>query len=297
MRIGLRIDVDTLRGTRLGVPELCRTLARLGARGSFFFSMGPDNMGRHLWRLARPAFLWKMLRTRAPKLYGWEVVLRGTFGPGPMIGERAAAPIREAAAQGHEIGLHAWDHHAWQSRIDRMGPAEIRDHLERGARLLEALIGSPPGCSAAPAWRTTEAAVREKLRLPFAYNSDCRGASVFRPLLADGTAGQLQVPATLPTFDEVVGRDGASPEDYYDGLLAQLAPDGLNVLTLHAEVEGILARELFERFAEAALARGYRFVPLGELAGEAHDPPFGRLGRREVPGREGWVSWQEGAAS
>ena len=296
MDLGLRIDVDTYRGTRLGVPSLCAALAEHGVRGSFFFSVGPDNMGRHLWRLLRPAFLLKMLRTRAASLYGWDILLRGTIIPGPIIGRKLAPVIRAAADAGHEIGFHAWDHHAWQNQAATLEGPAIAAVLTRGVDLLTEINGRPPTCSAAPAWRCTDRVLLEKLKFPFAYNSDCRGDSLFQPVVDGQPLAQPQVPTTLPTYDEVMGRNGIHAGNYNAFLLGQLRPGRLNTLTIHAEAEGVFCPDLFRDFLQKTRAKGIRLVPLGDLV-QAHSGPLplGRIVAKTLPGREGWISCQESA--
>jgi undecaprenyl phosphate-alpha-L-ara4FN deformylase len=297
MKVGLRIDVDTFRGTKLGVPALCALFDGYGIKATFFFSVGPDNMGRHIRRLLRPAFFAKMLRTRAPALYGWDILLRGTLWPGPIIGEKLGHVIRAAADGGHEVGLHAWDHHAWQSRLERMDGAAVHQTLSKGVELLTRIVGRPPMCSAAPAWKCTDLVLREKLKFPFAYNSDCRGESIFYPLVDGEPLPQPQVPVTLPTYDELMGRRGISDANFNDHMLSLIRPGKLNALTVHAEVEGIRAAALFHRFLETAVDKGISFVPFGDLLRDLPSSRYSVVVPREILGREGWVACQAPPAS
>jgi undecaprenyl phosphate-alpha-L-ara4FN deformylase len=291
IRIGLRVDVDTLRGTRIGVANLVRVLAAHNIRASFFFSVGPDNMGRHLRRLIRPAFLFKMLRTGAPRLYGWDILLRGTLVAGPLIGERCREIIRATAAAGHETGLHAWDHHLWQTRIERLDRPGISAEIRKGYEALADILDRPPDCFAAPGWRITPDALYALEQFPFRFESDCRGHSLFRPVEDGRLMRHVQVPTTLPTYDELIGAK-CTPETYNDYLLETIRPEGLNVLTIHAEAEGIVARPLFEQFLDLASRRGMRFCPLGDLLSETEMMNEYDIFPTQVPGREGWVSGQ-----
>lgn len=289
--IALRIDVDTFRGTRDGVPRLLEMLARRGVRATFYFSVGPDNMGRHLWRLLRPAFLAKMLRSRASKLYGWETVFSGTCWPGRLIGRHLGTIIRDAAAEGHEIGVHAWDHYRWQRYAGRMGADALYRELSPAVDLLGELLGRRPASSAAAGWICNEPALEAKARLGFAFNSDCRGRSVFVPRIGSRDYAP-QIPTTLPTYDELIGRDGVTDRTYNRRLLGLVDPRGLNVLTVHAEVEGLACADLFDDFLARCRDRDIALGPLGELRQLRDCKKRDGIVCAPAPGRDGNVAWQ-----
>ncbi len=294
IEVGLRIDVDTLRGTRQGVPKLLEILDREQIKASFFFSVGPDNMGRHLWRLFKPAFLLKMLRTRAASLYGWDILLRGTFWPGPLIGKHCAAVIQETQAAGHEIGLHTWDHQRWQSQIDNFNLEDFNSIVKRGYDFLTEILEKPPTGFAAPAWRITDDGLKTLSRFPFNYASDCRGKSIFRPQTKNEKTGEklhIEIPTTLPTYDEIIGQQ-CDLDSYNNYLLDLIKPDQLNVLTIHAEVEGIFCQELFADFLVQTRSRNIKFKPLGTLLPPAAEIPPGTIDKITQPGREGWIAAQ-----
>ena len=99
VRLGLKVDVDTLRGTREGVPRLLDLLARQDVRATFLFSLGPDHTGRALRRVLRKGFVDKVRRTSVVRHYGVRTLLYGTLLPGPDIGRRAAGVLRRARSE------------------------------------------------------------------------------------------------------------------------------------------------------------------------------------------------------
>ena len=229
------------------------------------------------------------MRTDAAGLYGWDILFKGTFGPGPSIAKHASALIRSAAVSGHEIGVHAWDHYRWQTTADRMTEAEARHHLTRAFETLSGLIGRAPDCSAAPGWKCTDAILRAKDAFAFKYNSDCRGnGGAFLPV-ADGRRLRTpQLPVGIPTYDELAGRAGVTRLNYNRRLLDLIAAGDARLLNIHAEVEGGVCAAEFDDFLSMAEAEGIRFAAPGDLL--PADPsalPNGRIASGEVPGREG----------
>ncbi len=62
----------------------------------------------------------------------------------------------------------------------------------------------------------------------------------------------LQIPTTLPTLDELLGRPEYPEERIVDHYLSLLRPDAPNVLTIHAELEGMKNLALFRMLLDQA---------------------------------------------
>ena len=196
LRLGLRIDVDTHDGMKRGVPRLLEILARHGVRGTFYLSFGPDRAGLAVLNIFRPGFLAKMLRTRAPSVYGPRTLLSGTLLPARRIALALPEIARRARDSGHEVGVHCWDHRFWQDRLLRLPPARVAAELDRARDAFVTVFGAPPRTFAAPAWLASEVSLLHQESYGLAYGSDCRGVEPFVPVLAGRELVTPQVPAT-----------------------------------------------------------------------------------------------------
>lgn len=295
-RIALKVDVDTWRGTREGVPNLLRVLGAAGAGASFLFSLGPDHTGRAVLRAFRPGFLSKVARTSVLQHYGLRTLLYGTLLPGPDIGRREAALLRGVRDAGFEVGVHCWDHVRWQDHVLRHDGAWAHREMQRATQRFHEVFGAAARVHGAAGWQFNDSAARAEAELGIAYASDTRGTHPYQPAGVDGKAlGPPQYPTTLPTLDELIGVAGLTPDTVHDCLLA--ATDHAehdHVYTLHAELEGMRLSPVFERLLAGWRAQGHSLVSLASLH-EAHATtrlPLHRLVLQSVPGRSGLLAAQ-----
>ena len=132
------------------------------------------------------------------------------------------------------------------------------------------------------------------------YGSDSRGTEPYFPLLEGRTFRTLEIPTTLPTFDELIGRPEFPEDRIVPHLISLLRPDVLNVFTLHAELEGMSKRALFGQLLAAARRSGVEVTSLGEEARDllaARDKvPVRAMVQGAVDGRSGSLAIQSPGA-
>ena len=292
--VALKVDVDTERGTRLGVPALASLLADYRAPASFLFSLGPDNTGKAIRRVLRPGFFQKVSRTSVVQTYGIRTLLNGTLLPAPHIGKRHADVMRRVRDAGYECGIHCHDHFQWQDHLLGMSLDEVRAEFGQARAEFRRIFGCEAATAGAPGWQASANSreVYDEARL--LYASDTRGESAFFPAIDGRVFQTLEIPSTLPTFDELLGRPEYPDAHIVAHYTRLLRADRPNILTIHAEIEGMAKRALFKDLLESWSNMGVTFVRMDDLArqllAQRDTIPVLPLVMAEIDGRSGLVA-------
>jgi undecaprenyl phosphate-alpha-L-ara4FN deformylase len=301
----LKIDVDTYRGTREGVPNLVRLLRKHHANATFLFSLGPDHTGWALRRALRPGFFQKVSRTSVVEHYGLKTLMYGVLLPAPDIGKDCVAEMRAVRDAGFECGIHTWDHVVWQDNVRHRDAAWTRKQMQHAFDRFTDIFGNAPHTHGAAGWQMNESAFAQLDAFGLAYASDGRAqlseagtlvdsASGPHRLAADGkTLSCIQLPTTLPTLDEVLGRDIEGITIDLSNIAATIlkltATPRDHVFTLHAELEGQKLAPIFEQLLIGWRQQGYDLVSMVDHyqhVKNQHLPTY-PVSWGELPGRSG----------
>lgn len=301
----LKIDVDTYRGTREGIPNLVRMLKHRNADATFLFSLGHDHTGWAMRRAFRPGFFQKVSRTSVVEHYGLKTLMYGVLLPAPDIGRDCAADMQAVRDAGFECGIHTWDHVVWQDNVRHRDAAWTQLQMQRSFDRFTSIFGFAPETHGAAGWQMNADAFRRLDAFGMAYASDGRALLTDTGALAHESAGPyrlsidgetlacIQLPTTLPTLDELLGRSvGGKVIDTSNIAttilgLTEIPRD--HVFTLHAELEGQKLAPIFDQLLRGWQAQGYT---LGSMAShyakvKDDDLPVRPVSWGEMPGRSG----------
>jgi undecaprenyl phosphate-alpha-L-ara4FN deformylase len=293
MRISLKVDVDTLRGTLEGVPRLVSLFQKHQVNACFLFSLGPDNTGRALKRIFRPGFLQKVMRTSVTSNYGLKTLMYGVLIPGPHIGHRAGHIMRETRQRGFEVGIHTYDHIRWQDYVARKDADWTRHEMDRAWQAYQEVFDEPPRTWGSAGWQINPYTLEVQDAWELDYASDARGTGPFLPQMDGRDFNTPQIPGTLPTLDELIGCDDITDANVHEVLLEQsldASHESGHVFTLHAELEGMAYLDVMDRLLTTWKQRGCKI-------GSTHDL-FDTLDRASLPRHEiimGEIAGRSGA--
>ena len=289
MKLAIKVDVDTYRGTLDGVPRLVDLLRKHEADATFLFSLGPDHTGRAIRRVFKKNFLEKVSRTSVLEHYGLRTLLYGTLLPGPDIGRTCASVLQRVKAEGFEVGIHCWDHVRWQDFVSGKDADWTQREMDLAFDRFKDIFSENAKVWGAAGWQTNRHAawVEEQA---CDYASDTRGRGPFRPLWNGVAIGCPQLPTTLPTLDELIGIHA----DVASHLLKLTETPADHVFTAHAELEGGRLIGDFEKLLSGWKRQGYELVSMRKLflSLRVENLPGHEVIYGEVPGRSGTLALQ-----
>lgn len=284
MRIGLRVDVGSLRGLRQGVPNLLRLFSEYQVHATFCLPVGRDFAGR------APLRTWRERRRQ-----GLSALSYGTLVVAPAFDADGARLAAEIHNQGHELAVFGDSPSRW---IDRVAHADADWVAERLDAIDASYLGAAKHAAGlvSPGWQIHPALLSGLGQRPFTFTSMTRGRYPYLPVLQGVRSTVVEIPTTLPTADELLRQVEVTPDSLHEFLYAEsrrLLPVG-HVYAASADGEGLGMLPLMEKLLVMWKGQDGAVRPLGEILDDVDTArlPHHQVGWGRVPGNPGHVAMQ-----
>ncbi len=258
----LRIDIDTIRGLRQGVPNLLGVLKRYGIKGSFFCPMGWEgdffSVFRHRFLRSNRGFqrnarIAEEIERPATGLGDWAQLLLALFFPRRFV--RHKDILHAILDQGHELGVHGYVHARWRVPTEM----ELRQEFLKMTQTYTKHFSIPPAGLAAPLFQQSNLLLSLCDEHDFKYASCLPGDTPFRPKINGKSCKHLQIPVTIDIDDH----QELLPFFYYHAMKGTPANVSLDqfkqrceairqsghpvIMHIHPKDEGIALLEIFSQ--------------------------------------------------
>ena len=270
-----RWDVDHRACITDGLPRILEVCREFAVSNTFFVNMGRStNLREWLSKgglAGSKAKLNDMEAIHLIKKIGWPRFLIETLLSRP-VGKSFLGRLEQAAAEGHEMGLHGGsDHVVWSRRFAELPEDVIREDVSRTLEDFSRRLGRPAGFTS-PGFKSDERVTRIVEALGFRYDGDAIGGDPHQPTSAGHRVKHWRIPVTVcgtrtVPFLEWHGAKGTPESGVIADFEHRLGDSSWVVLYGHPCYEGVNDR-LLRRVFRAVIDRGFRFVTHQQMAAQ-----------------------------
>ena len=292
----LRIDIDFSFGLKKGVPYILDICEKYGVKGTFFSVMGPDTAASHGKRVLKKGYIKRIMSMNPLKMllaFGPLLFLRGNLLPVQYVGKQYPEILKEIVKEGHELGLHGYNHAKWADKWQDMDVEEVRTEYDKANYEFKKIFGNECNLWGAPNWRTTEYLYQYLKERKCIYTSNLRGIGPFFPRYGTNKYTVMELPISLPALSEL--RQVGISKRKISKIMTQCLNPNYNHWVIHGYYEGILERKLFENTLKALLDAGGYFLTFKQFydlrGGDIQQ--CDEIEKIQVPGGFGEISCQK----
>jgi len=199
----LRIDVDTVKDVLL-LPKLLDLLKTADVKATFFVTTGPDKTGFNIFKhLKQPQNYLNVLKSK-PYRFGIHS-LNGLFRHIEIQNSHSHI-LQRTLKEGHELGLHGYDHYRWINELEKFKDKYIIALIQRGLAALNNVAKSDIRSFASPGFKVTQEFLKSIDTFDFYYSSDYKfdiPVAPFYPQFGSRTSRILQIPVASDSIGEL----------------------------------------------------------------------------------------------
>ncbi|HTZ41684.1 MAG TPA: polysaccharide deacetylase family protein [Candidatus Omnitrophota bacterium] len=167
----LRVDVESDRGIREGLPKLLDLLKKHNIKASFYLVMGGESNILEILKYRRNM---TSSAERSMKIWTLKDKIRMALFPRDFAAANKEI-LGRILNEGHELGVHGWKHREWTRGLNQI---DINNEITKAVSKYEKLFGKKPISWASPGFNTNENVINILNESGFKFTSDFEGENL-----------------------------------------------------------------------------------------------------------------------
>ncbi|MDD5699643.1 MAG: polysaccharide deacetylase family protein [Candidatus Nanoarchaeia archaeon] len=245
----LRVDLESDRGIREGVPKLLDLLKKYNLKASFYIVMGGES---NIFEILRYNKKMESSAERSIKVWSLLDKLRMVLLPKDFVKANKKI-LQRILDEGHELGIHGWKHREWTRGLDKI---DVKTKINRAISRYNRLFGQKPISWSSPGFNINDNILDILRDAGIKYISDFSGN---KPRLYNGiknipitTSGENRT----PIIEYLISR-GKSDKEILEFMRIEI---------MNKEIISFYIHDLFEaRFKLELLEKIFRLAKDGKI--------------------------------